>query len=104
MNAPARIGQQLTPDLLTHDEAAAHLRVCPKTLRTLRQRGLIRYVAITARKKLYRVEDLEDYLASCVTTETCQPTQRRGGKRLMSARNVVSFTARRQERQADRGR
>jgi hypothetical protein len=55
--------------LLTHDEAAAHIRVCPKTLRALRQRGLIRYVAVTGRKKLYRVEDLNDYLASCVTTE-----------------------------------
>lgn len=90
---------------LTHDQAAAHIQVCAKTLRSLRQQGLIPYVAVTKRKKLYRVEDLDAYLASRVTTEVYQPTERRGpSKRLRNAPNVISFTARRRERQAAGGR
>jgi hypothetical protein len=90
--------------LLTHEEAAAHIHVCPRTLRSLRQQGLIPYVAVTARKKLYRVEDLDAYVAGRVTTEVYQPTQRRRGSRLRCSQNVVSFTARRQERLAAKGR
>jgi hypothetical protein len=90
-------------ELLTHDEAAAHLHVCPKTLRSLRQRGLISYVAVTKRKILYRPEDLDAYLASRVTTEVYQPTERRRGKRLRNAPNVVSFMAGRRDRIAARG-
>jgi len=90
--------------LLTHDQAAAHIRVCEKTLRSLRQQGLIPYVAVTKRKKLYRVEDLDAYLAAQVTREVYQPTERRRDKRLRNAPNVVSFTARRRERQAAGGR
>jgi hypothetical protein len=91
--------------LLTHDEAAAHIHVCAKTLRSLRQRGLIPYVAVTSRKILYRAEDLDAYVASQVTVDHYQPThQRRGGKRLRTEANVVSFMAGRQERMAARGR
>lgn len=90
--------------LLTHDKAAAHVGVCEKTLRLLRQQGLIPYVAVTKRKKLYRVEDLDAYLAAQVTREVYQPTERRRDKRLRNAPNVVSFMARRRERQAAGGR
>ena len=90
--------------LLTHDEAAARLRICPKTLRTIRQRGLIRYVAVTPRKILYRPEDCDAYLESCLKTEVYRPTERRKQPKLRGGANVVSFTARRQERQAARGR
>ena len=90
--------------LLTHDEAAAHLRVCARTLRAIRQRGLIPYVAVTARRILYRVEDLDAYLAGRVRTDMHVPTDRRRGSRLSPRANVVSFTARRQERQAGRAR
>jgi predicted site-specific integrase-resolvase len=86
--------------LLTHEEAAQRIHVCAKTLRQLRQQGLIPYVAVTTRKKLYRVEDLDAYLASRVKTEAYAPTERRRAKRLRSAPNVVSFMARRQQRQA----
>lgn len=87
--------------LLTHDQAAAHVGVCGKTLRSLRQQGLIPYVAVTKRKKLYRVEDLDAFLAEQVTREIYQPTQRRGPrKRLSTQANVLSFTARRNERRA----
>jgi hypothetical protein len=103
VNAPARL--ESSSKLLTHDQAAAHIHVCPKTLRSLRQRGLIPYVAITARKKLYRPEDLDAFLASQVRVEVYQPTaRRRGSKRLSERANVVSFTARREERLAARGR
>ena len=88
-------------EYLTHDAAAAHLHVCPKTLRSLRQRGLIPYVAVTARKKLYRIDDLDAYLADQRKTDIYLPTaRRRPSKRLRAEPNVVSFTARRRERLA----
>lgn len=90
--------------LLRPEEAAAYLDVCPKTLRSIRQRGLLPYVAVTARKIMYRTEDLDAYLASCVRTEVYRPTaRRRPSKRLSAQANVVSFSARRQERLAARG-
>jgi hypothetical protein len=89
--------------LLTPDEAAAYLRVCAKTLRSIRQRGLIRYVAMTPRKILYRLEDCDAYLASCVRTEVQVPTRQRGRKSLRGGGNVVSFSERRRARQAPRG-
>lgn len=96
----------MTDRLLTHDEAAARIRVCSKTLRSLRRQGLIRYVAVSARKIFYRPEDCDAYLESCARFDVPQaPTQRRGaGRRLRAEANVVSFTARRQERIAARGR
>lgn len=100
MGSPAIIERS---ELLSHDEAAAHIHVCARTLRSLRQQGLIPYVAVTARKKLYRREDLDAYLASQVRTEVYAPTSHRRGNRLRKAPNVVSFTARRQERMAARG-
>lgn len=96
-----RIGQ--AGALLTPEEAAAYLRVCPKTLRSIRQRGLIRYVAVTSRKIFYRLEDCEAYLASCSRMEAAQPTERRGRNKLRAGDNVVSFSARRRARQAARG-
>jgi hypothetical protein len=93
-------------ELLTPDQAAARLRVCTKTLRQLRQQGLIRHVAVSKRKIFYRPEDCDAYLESCVTVAVPQePTRLRGpGRRLRVEQNVVSFTARRNERLAARGR
>lgn len=89
---------------LTHDQAAAYLGVCEKTLRSLRQRGLIPYIAVTARKKLYRLDDLDAYLAGQVKVEVYQPTKRRGRNRpLRRQGNVVSFMAGRNQRIAARG-
>lgn len=90
--------------LLTPDEAAAYIRVCPKTLRSIRQRGLIRYVAVTPRKILYRPEDCDAYLESCVKTDVYQPTERRKQPKLRASGNVHSFMAHRRERIAGRGR
>lgn len=87
--------------LLTPEQAAERIRVCVKTLRRLRQEGAIRYVAVTSRKILYRPEDCDDFLASRVTTAVVTLfTQRRSAKRVARTGNVASFTARRQERQA----
>lgn len=91
-------------ELFTHDQAATYLHICPKTLRSLRQRGLIRYVAITARKILYRPEDCDAYLESCATVGEYRPTNRRKPPKLRAEGNVLSFTARRQQRTAARGR
>ena len=90
--------------LLSHEEAAARLRVCSKTLRAIRQRGLIRYVAVTPRKIFYRPEDCDAYLESCVTADVYRPTNRRNGPKLSRSANVVSFMARRQERLAAKER
>lgn len=86
--------------LLTHDEAAAYLRVCPKTLRSLRQRGLIRYVAVTARKIFYRPEDCDAYLASCVRMDEQRPEPRVRGRSIGKRRsgNIVPFSARQENR------
>jgi hypothetical protein len=91
--------------LLTHDQAAERIGVCAKTLRQFRKQGLIRYIALTGRKIAYRPEDCDAFIESRATFDVpCQPTQRRRGRQLRSSANVVSFMARRQERQAARGR
>jgi excisionase family DNA binding protein len=91
--------------LLTHDQAAARIGVCAKTLRQLRKQGMIRYVAVTGRKIFYRPEDCDAFLESRVTVDVpAEPTHRRRGKRLRNGGNVVSFMDRRRERQAAGGR
>lgn len=87
--------------LLTPEEAAERLRISTKTLRQFRQQGLIRYVAISERKILYRPEDCQAFAESRLKTDEpvtpprLQP-RRRPGRR--NDANVVSFTARRRER------
>lgn len=88
------------PILWTEAEAAANLRVCTKTLRGFRRRGLIRYVAL-GRKILYRPEDCAAFTAaSCRVEEPAihappRPRRRPSGRK---AGNVVSFTERRKAR------
>ena len=95
----------MTEALLTHDQAAARIGVCAKTLRQFRKQGLIRYVAVTERKIFYRPEDCDAFLESRVKVDIpAQPTLRRRGRQLRQDANVVSFSARRQERLAARGR
>jgi excisionase family DNA binding protein len=88
--------------LLSHEEAADRIGVGEKTLRQLRKQGLIRYVAVTGRLIKYRPEDCDAFVESrLVIDEPCLPTQRRGPrKRLSTQGNVVSFMARRRDRQA----
>lgn len=92
-------------DLLTHDEAAARLKVCAKTLRRLRTEGLIPYVAVTTRKIFYRSEDCDAFLASCVTVAVPSlATRRKSTRRGQKHSNVLSFMAGREARLAGRGR
>lgn len=87
--------------LLTPAEAAARLRICTKTLRRLRQDGRISYVAVSQRKILYRPGDCDAFVRAAVTSATpVRATHRLNQERSRSASAVVSFTARRQERQA----
>jgi hypothetical protein len=58
----------MTP-ILTEAEAAALLRIGERTLRDIRRRGEIRYIALTARKIAYRPEDCEEYLAARLRVE-----------------------------------
>ena len=84
--------------LLTPLEAAARLHVSDKTLRRLRQQGLIRYVAITERKIRYRPEDCDAYIQSRVREEDqCQFTSRQTRQSTSTTSNIVAadFTARR---------
>lgn len=86
------------PALLTEAEAAAMLRVCPRTLRRLRQSGAIRYVALTGRTVAYRPEDLQALIEQ--HTQTCDertPTRRRSAARQRQG-EVIGFTARREQR------
>jgi len=80
--------------LLKEHEAAAVLGIGGRTLRDLRRRGLIRYVAVTDRKIMYRTEDCAEYIESrlrqdepCQRPPKPQPklSRRRGG-------NVIPFT------------
>lgn len=50
--------------LLTEAEAAALLRMSVRTLRDIRRRREIHYVALSARKIVYRPEDIEEYVAA----------------------------------------
>lgn len=95
----------MTTPLLAPEEAADRISVCTKTLRRLRAQGLIRYVAVTERKIMYRPEDCDAFLESRVRMEPpSEPTRRRSARRLRSEGNVVSFLAGRRERMAARGR
>lgn len=78
--------------LLTEAEAAERLKIGERTLRDLRRRGLIRYVALTARKIMYRPEDCADYVESRVRQN--DPPARAGRPRRTSRRTgiVIPFS------------
>lgn len=65
---------------LTETEAAEFLGIGARTLRELRREGRIRYVALTARKIAYRLEDCEEYIASCVRLDSGARASDRSGK------------------------
>lgn len=89
-----------SPLLLSEEEAAARLLVCPRTLRRLRMAGEIRYVALAGRRIAYRLEDCLAYIESRLKLET--PSQAiprpRNRQKRNSGANVLSFTARREAR------
>jgi excisionase family DNA binding protein len=85
-----------TPLLLTEEEAAEALKLCPRTLRKLRQAGEIRYVALTGRKIAYRPEDCVAYVESRVRQAEPTPVPRMRGRAVGNRRggNIVPFSAR----------
>ena len=86
------------PALLTETEAAEALRVCARTLRRLRKRGDIRYVAVTSRTVAYRLEDLQAFIEKrSLTCNDVNPTRRSAPRRQPGGGAVVGFTARRRE-------
>lgn len=63
--------------LLSPAEAAQRLHLSERTLRDLKRRGLIRYVALTERKVFYRPEDCDEYVAARVRVdEPCESNPR----------------------------
>lgn len=66
--------------LLTEEEAAKFLLMSPRTLRDLRRARAIRYVALSARKIAYRLEDCEEYIASRVRLDSGASDDDRGGR------------------------
>ena len=91
--------------LLTEAEAAELLRIGARTLRALRRDRKIRYVALTALKIAYRLEDCEEYIASCVRLDSGERSDQRekqgkgrGGRSRPAASmrqgNIVPFSQR----------
>lgn len=64
--------------LLTEEEAAQFLRIGTRTLRELRRDRQIRYVAISARKIAYRLEDCEEYIAARVRLDSAPKKDGKG--------------------------
>ncbi len=82
-------------DLLTEMEAAARLRISSRTLRSIRQRGEIRYILIGARKIFYRPEDCEEYLAARLRVEQPCPTSNTPKRRARrNSGDIVPFSQR----------
>jgi excisionase family DNA binding protein len=71
--------------LLAPQEAAKRLHISERTLRDLKRRGQIRYVAVSARRIAYREDDLAEYIDSRVQladiAETSPVPKRRISKR-----------------------
>jgi excisionase family DNA binding protein len=92
----------MTIALLTPEEAALRLHVCTKVLRRLRDRGLIRYVAVTDRKIRYRPEDVDAYLESRLRMAEQPPQPNKGPSRPRRGRGngceIIPFSARQQGR------
>lgn len=83
------------PLLLTEEQAAARLLLCPRTLRRLRQAGEIRYVALAGRKIAYRAEDCQAYIEQRLRQD---PAPRRSSRPKSVANrgggNIVPFSVR----------
>lgn len=97
------MSQQL---LLTEAEAADRLRLCQRTLRKARQKGLLHYVLI-GRAVRYTVADLESFIdalrqqvpAQCLTSAPsplprAQPARKGLGARAGQSAAIIPFTAR----------
>ena len=86
----------MTAALLTEPQAAAHLAVCPRTLRKARQQGQLTYVLI-GRAVRYTLDDLAAFVDSHRQEPTpCRPAAPAPKSRQQRHSGViVPFTARR---------
>jgi hypothetical protein len=80
------------PRLLTSDQAAAEIGVAERTLRKLRKNGLIRYVAVTERKIMYREEDCVAYLEARVRQDEPNAKPERPAPKARQRGVVLPFT------------
>ena len=72
-------------NLLTAEQAAARLGICERTLRKLRQRGEIAYIALTDRKFAYTEADCDEFLsARRRKDEPCPSPSHLRGRRISS--------------------
>ena len=90
----------MVTDMLTSSEAADRLGISDRTLRRLRHDGLIRYIAITHHKILYRPEDCDDYVNSRVRCDTPAPVPKPTFRATVSSRVVPGFMEQRAARKA----
>lgn len=84
------------PALLTEEEAAAWLRIAPRTLRANRDKWGVRCIILGARTVRYRLEDLTEYAEQCARAAAVdpQPVKVRMGRAGLRGGNVVPFSQR----------
>jgi hypothetical protein len=83
--------------LLSPAEAADRLHMSERTLRDLKRRGLIRYVALTERKIFYRPEDCDEFVAARVKVdEPCEinPKGKPGRRARQGGGKIIPFSQR----------
>ncbi len=91
-----------TSSLLTADQAAARLGMSERTLRRIRQRGDIAYIALTDRKFRYTPEDCDAYLAACRRLDAPPMKPARAAGRTVVKRSMhVDFMEGREARRAE---
>lgn len=82
--------------LLTPDQAAERIHVSSRTLRDLKRRGLIRYVAVTERRIAYRPEDCDEFVAARVrVNEPCETRSKPKRPTRRTTSNIIPFSQRR---------
>lgn len=88
----------MADELLSPQDAAKRLMVSERTLRDLKSRGAIRYVAVTGRRIRYRPEDIADFVTSRVRcdeqVEQPKSSKRRASVSGAAAANIVPFSQR----------
>lgn len=84
-------------ELLTPEQAVERLHISPRTLRSLKAAGALPYVAISARRVLYRASDLEAYIERSVRQEAPPVDSKRQGRvtvRRQQRSDIIPFSQR----------
>ncbi|KQM37987.1 helix-turn-helix domain-containing protein [Sphingomonas sp. Leaf10] len=80
--------------LLAPQEAAERLLISERTLRDLKRKGLIRYVAVSARRIAYRPDDLDEYVESQVKQEAGPQPTTPPRKQVRRPSDIIPFSKR----------